>query len=431
MDVLLVGSGGREHALALALHRDPGVEALHAAPGNVGIAEVADVHPLDLTDNTAIADLAEKLRVDLVVIGPEAPLVAGAADAVRARGITCFGPSAAAAKIEGSKAYAKEVMASAGVPTAMAHVCEKPSEVVAALDAFGPPYVVKNDGLASGKGVIVTEDRDAALAHAEGCDELVIEEFLDGPEISVFGLTDGTTVVPLLPAQDFKRVGEDDAGPNTGGMGAYAPLAWAPPNLVEDVTARILQPTVDELRHRGTPFAGVLYAGLALTSRGLRVVEFNARFGDPETQVLLTLLDSPLSPLLYAAATGSLDRVAPPRWRDGAAVTVVIAVDGYPLAPRTGDPIEGLDDVQGLEGVEVIHAGTALDADGRTVTSGGRVLAVTAYGPNLVFARDRAYDAVARIHIEGAHHRSDIAARAAQRELSTPEAESGAPADGS
>ncbi|MEQ4206347.1 phosphoribosylamine--glycine ligase [Actinopolymorpha sp. B17G11] len=420
MDVLVVGAGGREHALALALRRDPTVDTVHAAPTNPGIAEVAEAHPLDISDNDAIADLAEKLGVDLVIIGPEAPLVAGAADAVRSRGITCFGPSRQAARIEGSKAFAKEVMAAAGVPTAMAHVCEKPSEVATALDAFGPPYVVKADGLAAGKGVVVTVDRDAALAHAEGCDRVVVEEFLDGPEVSLFALTDGATVIPMLPAQDFKRVGDNDEGPNTGGMGAYAPLPWAPPGLVDDIVARVVQPTVDELRRRGTPFAGLLYAGLALTSRGLRVVEFNARFGDPETQVLLPLLRTPLAPVLLAAATGTLSEVEPLRWHAGAAVTVVISVAGYPDAPRTGDVIEGLDDAAALDGVEILHAGTTLDAAGRLSTSGGRVLAVTAQGSDLASARDRAYAAVSRIHIAGSHHRRDIAARAVQGEVRTP-----------
>ena len=422
MDVLVIGSGAREHALALALHRDPAVTALHVAPGNPGIDAIpdVDVHPVDMSDNDAIADLAEKLSVSLVVIGPEAPLVAGAADVVRARGISCFGPSAAAARIEGSKAYAKEIMAAAGVPTAMARVCEKPAEVEAALDAFGPPYVVKDDGLAAGKGVLVTDDRDAALAHAAGRPQVVVEEYLDGPEVSLFGISDGTTVVPLLPAQDFKRIGDGDTGPNTGGMGAYAPLPWVSPNFADDVVARVLQPTVDELRKRGTPFTGLLYAGLALTSRGLRVVEFNARFGDPEAQVLLTLLESPLSPLLQAATNGTLDTASLPRWLPGSAVTVVIAVEGYPVAPGTGGLVEGLADIEDLDGVEVFHAGTALDLNGRVVTSGGRVLAVTAYGPSLAIARDRAYDAAARIRIEGSQHRMDIAAKAAQSELSTP-----------
>jgi phosphoribosylamine---glycine ligase len=420
MDVLVVGAGGREHALALALDRDPSVDTLHAAPGNPGIAQVAEAHPLDISDNDAIADLAEKLGVDLVVVGPEAPLAAGAADAVRSRGITCFGPSQQAARIEGSKAFAKEVMAAAGVPTAMAHVCEKPAEVATALDAFGPPYVVKADGLAAGKGVVVTDDRAAALAHAEGCDRVVVEEYLDGPEVSLFGLTDGTTVVPLLPAQDFKRVGDDDEGPNTGGMGAYTPLPWAPPDLVDNVMARVLQPTIDELRRRGTPFAGVLYAGLALTSRGIRVVEFNARFGDPEAQVLLPLLRTPLSRVLRGVATGALSEVEPLRWHDGAAVTVVVSVAGYPQAPRTGDVIEGVDAAGALDGVEIMHAGTARDDAGRLVTSGGRVLAVTARGATLAAARDLAYDAVDRIHIAGSHHCRDIAAKAVRGEVPTP-----------
>ena len=278
-----------------------------------------------------------------MVIGPEAPLVAGVADAVRARGISCFGPSREAAELEGSKAFAKDVMAAAGVPTAAARVCSTPEEAAAALDEFGPPYVVKDDGLAAGKGVVVTEDRDEALAHAAACDTVLIEEFLDGPEVSLFALTDGRTVYPLQPAQDFKRIHDGDEGPNTGGMGAYTPLPWAPPELVPEVLRTVLQPTVDELAERGTPFAGLLYAGLALTSRGVRVVEFNARFGDPETQPLLALLESPLAELLKAAADGTLDQVDPPRFRDGAAVAVVMASAGYPESSSKGDVITGLD----------------------------------------------------------------------------------------
>ena len=292
MKTLVIGTGGREHALALALSRDPEVTEVHAAPGNPGIAGVAELHDVDPLDGTAVADLAERLGADLVVVGPEAPLVAGVADAVRARGIDCFGPSREAAQLEGSKAFAKEVMAAADVPTAMAHVCTTGGGR-GALDAFGPPYVVKDDGLAAGKGVVVTDDREAALAHAAQCERVVVEEFLDGPEVSLFAITDGTTVVPLQPAQDFKRAGDGDSGPNTGGMGAYTPLPWAPEGLVEEVTARVLQPTVDEMARRGTPFSGLLYAGLALTGRGVRVIEFNARFGDPETQPLMALLDSP------------------------------------------------------------------------------------------------------------------------------------------
>jgi phosphoribosylamine--glycine ligase len=415
---LVIGTGGREHALALALSRDPSVTEVHAAPGNPGIAQVATLHPVDPLDGEAVADLAVSLGAELVVVGPEAPLVAGVADAVRARGIAVFGPSGAAAQLEGSKAFAKEVMAAAEVPTAMAHVCETAEEVAAALDAFGPPYVVKDDGLAAGKGVVVTDDREAAVAHAAQCERVVIEEYLDGPEVSLFALcsddeTDGPRVVPLQPAQDFKRAYDDDAGPNTGGMGAYTPLPWAPDDLVDEVTRRVLQPTVDEMARRGTPFVGLLYAGLALTSRGLRVVEFNARFGDPETQALMALLESPLAPLLVASASGSLAEVPAPRWRDGAAVTVVVAAEGYPESPRKGDVITGVDAADALEGVDVIHAGTARDDEGNLVTAGGRVLTVTARGSDLADARRRAYEAVDLIHIEGGFSRRDIAAKAA------------------
>ncbi len=410
MRTLVVGSGGREHALALALSRDPSVTEVHAAPGNPGTARVATLHDVDPLDGTAVARLARELGVDLVVVGPEAPLVAGVADAVRDAGISCFGPSREAAAIEGSKSFAKDVMAAAAVPTAMAHVCTTEQEAADALDAFGPPYVVKDDGLAAGKGVVVTEDRAEALAHAVTCGRVVIEEFLDGPEVSLFAITDGRTVAPMLPAQDYKRVFDGGGGPNTGGMGAYVPLAWVPDGLVAEVTDRVLQPTVDEMARRGTPFAGLLYAGLALTGRGTRVVEFNARFGDPETQPLLALLESPLGVVLKAAADGCLDEVAPLRWRPGVAVAVVVASANYPGMPRTGDPIEGIDDAEALEEVEVIHAGTALGDDGRLVTAGGRVLAVTATGSTLAQARERAYAGVALISIDGAHHRTDIAA---------------------
>ncbi len=419
MKVLVIGSGAREHALVSSLLADDTVVEVQAAPGNAGIAGLCDTHPLDMTDPTAIAGLAVSLGADLVVIGPEGPLVLGAADAVRAAGIACFGPSAAAARLEGSKAFAKQVMAEAGVPTSMAHVCTQVDEVAAALDQFGPPYVVKDDGLAAGKGVVVTSDRDEAIAHARGClsrgndAQVVVEEFLDGPEVSLFAITDGTTVLPLQPAQDFKRVGDDDAGPNTGGMGAYAPLPWAPPSLVEDVTARVLQPMVDAMRHRGTPFSGLLYAGLALTSRGVRVIEFNARFGDPETQVVLANLRSPLGQLLRAAAVGHLADVPPLVWQSGYAVTVVIAAAGYPASPRTGDVIGGLERAAEEVGVDVFHAGTTVSDDGEIASSGGRVLSVTAHGESLARAREHAYAAVDLITLEGSHHRRDIAKAAA------------------
>jgi phosphoribosylamine---glycine ligase len=413
MRVVVVGSGGREHALALSLAADEAVDEVHAAPGNPGMAAVARLHPVDPLDGAAVAALATSLDADLVVVGPEAPLVAGVADAVRAAGVACFGPTAAAARLEGSKAFAKDVMAGAGVPTALAHVCGSEQAAEAALDAFGAPYVVKDDGLAAGKGVVVTDDREAALAHARAClgggGVVVVEEHLDGPEVSLFAVTDGETVLPLVPAQDFKRLGDSDTGPNTGGMGAYAPLPWAPDGLVDDVTARVLEPTVAEMVRRGTPFAGLLYAGLALTSRGLRVVEFNARFGDPETQVVLPLLESSLGTLLHAAATGRLDSLPALRWRRGAAVTVVVASAGYPGEPRTGDPVEGLSDAAACEGVHVVHAGTALD-DGGLVTAGGRVLAVTAVGADVPEARARAYAGVERVRIDGGQYRRDIAA---------------------
>lgn len=410
---LVIGTGGREHALALSLSRDAQVEEVHAAPGNPGIAAFAPVHDVDPMDGAAVADLATRLGVDLVIVGPEAPLVAGVADAVRAVGIACFGPSAAAAQIEGSKAFAKQVMAAAEVPTAMAHVCETPEQVVAALDSFGAPYVVKDDALAAGKGVVVTDDRQVAIEHAAQCGRVVIEEFLDGPEVSLFAITDGETVLPLQPAQDFKRAFDGDAGPNTGGMGAYTPLPWAPADLVAEVSRRVLVPTIQEMARRGTPFQGLLYAGLALTQRGLKVIEFNARFGDPETQALLALLRTPLSALLHGAATGTLGEVGLPQWAPESALTVVLASAGYPEAPRTGDEITGIEAANAIEGVDVIHAGTA-QVDGRLVTAGGRVLSVTATGADLNQARERAYAGVAAISFEGAQHRSDIAQSAAQ-----------------
>ncbi len=413
MRTLVIGTGGREHALALSLSRDSNVSEVHVAPGNPGMEAIATRHDVDPLDGDAVAALSSSLGADLVV-GPEAPLVAGVADAVRAAGVACFGPSREAAHLEGSKAFAKEVMAAAEVPTALAHVCETAEQAADALDAFGPPYVVKDDALAAGKGVVVTDDRQEAVDHAAACGRVVIEEFLDGPEVSLFAITDGITVLPLQPAQDFKRALDDDAGPNTGGMGAYTPLSWAPDDLVADVTRRVLVPTVDEMARRGTPFQGLLYAGLALTSRGVRVVEFNARFGDPETQALLALLDTPLSSLLHGAATGRLAEVGLPAWKDASAVTVVIASENYPGAPRTGDVIDGVEVADAIDGVDVIHAGTARDGEGRLVTAGGRVLGITAVGADLAEARQRAYAGVDYIHIAGSHHRTDIALAASR-----------------
>jgi phosphoribosylamine---glycine ligase len=409
--VLVVGSGAREHALCLALAADPDVTSLVCAPGNAGTVAVAEQRGVEATDPDAVAALATELAADLVVIGPEAPLVAGVADAVRAAGIACFGPAKEAARLEGSKAFAKDVMAAAGVPTARARLCTSPGEAAAALDEFGAPYVVKDDGLAAGKGVVVTTDRDAALAHAAVCGRVVVEEYLDGPEVSLFCLTDGEAVVPLVPAQDFKRIGDDDTGPNTGGMGAYAPLPWLPAGLTDQVVRTVAQPTVAEMARRGTPFAGLLYVGLAITKDGPRVVEFNARFGDPETQVVLALLDTPLGGLLHAAATGSLATHPSLRWRPGFAVTVVLAAAGYPGTPRTGDVLVG------AEQAGIIHAGTRRRADGAIIVSGGRVVSATAIGESLADARDNAYRLLAAVQLEGGQHRTDIALRAARDEI--------------
>lgn len=416
-NVLVVGEGGREHALVRALARDPGVRRVHAAPGNPGMVPLAVLHRVDPLDGDAVAALARRIGVELVVIGPEAPLVAGVADAVRAAEIPVFGPSAAAARIEGSKAFAKEVMAAAGVPTAASRVCSTPEEAAAALDEFGAPYVVKDDGLAGGKGVVVTADRDAALAHAARCRTVVIEEYLDGPEVSLFAITDGTAAVPLLPAQDFKRVGDGDTGPNTGGMGAYAPLPWAPDNLTDVVMSRVVTPTLDEMRRRGTPFVGLLYAGLALTSKGLRVVEFNARFGDPETQVILPQLRTPLGGLLLAAAKGTLSEVGPVEWEPGAAVGVVMAAEGYPGAPRRGAPISLPPDT---DTSHIIHSGTAVDVSGRLRAAGGRVLTVVGRDLDLGSARDNAYWRIEQVGFPGSFYRHDIALTALSTEKRNP-----------
>ena len=422
--VLVIGSGAREHAIVKALGADQEVDAVIVAPGNPGMDAIAlcEALPGGVLDGDGIVELARRHTVDLVVIGPEAPLVAGVADVVRDAGLVAFGPSAQAAQLEGSKSFAKEVMAAADVPTAMARVCTTLDEVADALDALGAPHVVKDDGLAAGKGVVVTEERAEALAHAEAClakegAVVVVEEFLDGPEVSLFCLSDGSTVVPLAPAQDFKRVGDDDQGPNTGGMGAYSPLDWAPASLVDELVTRVAQPTVDEMARRGTPFSGVLYIGVAVTSRGPRVIEFNARFGDPETQVVLARLETPLGGLLRAAATGELDGVGALHWSDQHAVTVVVASHNYPGTPRTGDPITGIEEASEVPTTYVLHAGTARDGDGTLVSAGGRVLSVVALGESLTQARERVYEAVAQIELEGSHHRTDIALAAEREEL--------------
>ena len=417
MKILVIGGGGREHALCLALSLDESVTALYCAPGNPGIAAVAQLREVDPLDPAAVARLAVELGAELVVVGPEAPLVAGVADAVREAGIAVFGPSKAAARLEGSKAYSKEIMAAAGVPTAEARVVTSPGEAEAALDAFGSPYVVKDDALAAGKGVVVTGDRAAALRHAASCRRVVIEEYLDGPEVSLFALCDGTTAVPLLPAQDFKRAHDGDLGPNTGGMGAYAPLPWAPSGLADEVIDRVVLPAINELASRGAPYQGLLYAGLALTSKGAKVIEFNARFGDPETQVVLDRLATPLAGLLHASAVGDLAAASALRWNPGAAVTVVLAAEGYPESPATGDKIK-IDPSERTDGY-LLQAGTALAAGG-LVTAGGRVLNAVGSGPDLASARSAAYAAASRVSFRGAWHRGDIAQLAA-----TPQAGGG------
>ena len=419
--ILVIGQGAREHAITHTLLQDPNVKVV-CAPGNPGIAQIAQIDAVDINDISSVVDLAKKHKPDLVVIGPEAPLVAGLSDELRGAGFTVFGPSKAAAALEGSKAFAKEIMQAAGVPTADSKYCQTVPEARDALELFGAPYVVKDDGLAAGKGVVVTDDFDAAVAHAMACIDsrdggaVVIEEFLDGPEVSLFGVSDGATVVPLTPAQDFKRVGDNDEGPNTGGMGAYSPLPWAPRNFVADVTKTVLQPIIAEMNRRGTPFVGLLFAGLAVTSRGVRVIEFNARFGDPETQVVLARLNSSLSELLLAATTGKLSNLPELQWKLESAVTVVMAAKGYPDSPVSGAVISGIDQAQD-QGSLVYHAGTKTNEAGELQVNGGRVLSVTAIGSDLAVARSQAYAGVERIRFDGEHHRSDIALKAALGEI--------------
>jgi phosphoribosylamine--glycine ligase len=415
--VLVIGSGSREHALLLALRRDPEVEGLAVAPGNAGTSAIADQYDVDVTSGEAVTKLAQQVGADLVVIGPEVPLVLGVADAVRSAGIACFGPTKEAARIEGSKSFAKDVMEAAGVRTATSEIVDNPAHLDAALDRFGPPagdaaWVVKDDGLAAGKGVVVSADRDAARVHAasllDSGHPVLLESFLDGPEVSLFCVVDGDVVVPLLPAQDFKRVGDGDTGPNTGGMGAYSPLPWLPAEVTASIVDDVVKPVAAELVRRGCPFSGLLYAGLAITSKGPAVVEFNCRFGDPETQSVLALLETPLGQLLHAAATGDLAAQPPLSWRAGAAVTVVLAAENYPGRPRVGDVITG-SEVDG-----VLHAGTTRRDDGAVVSSGGRVLSAVGTGADLSAARDAAYAVMRAIRLPGSHFRTDIGLAAAE-----------------
>ena len=425
MKILVLGSGAREHAIILSLRSESAEHEIFAAPGNAGIAQDATLIDLDQLDGAAVTDFANTNGIDLVVIGPEAPLVAGVADALRGRGIPVFGPGRAAAQLEGSKAFAKRIMEAANVPTGRAVRAVSTAEVEAAFDDLGAPYVVKADGLAAGKGVIVTDDRAAAFAHAEHYlpnGPVLIEEFLTGPEVSLFFLSDGDTVRALSPAQDFKRALDGDEGPNTGGMGAYSPLPWLAEQFgsieafTGEVTRDVALPVIRQLDAEGTPFIGLLYAGLILTPAGVRVIEFNARFGDPETQVVLPRLRTPLSRLLLAAASGNLEDEPQPEFADDVAITVVLASEGYPESPQTGRLIEGLADAASVEGVQIVHAATgAPDAPGGSlVATGGRVLNVVATGTDFADARARAYDAIGRINLDGAHYRRDIAARVAE-----------------
>lgn len=423
MRILVIGSGAREHALLLGLQRDLATTELHVAPGNAGMADLATVHSDfgSVGDPAAVTALATGISADLVVIGPEIPLVAGVADDLRAAGIAVFGPSQAAARIEGSKAFAKDVMNAAGVKTAQAEALNPgagEAEIEAVLDRFGPNWVVKDDGLAAGKGVVVTPDRAVAREHVDAVlaagNPVLLESFLDGPEISLFCLVDGETVVPLLPAQDHKRAYDNDEGPNTGGMGAYTPLPWLPAEAVDRIVTEVCQPVATEMARRGTPYSGLLYAGLAWGADGPSVIEFNARFGDPETQAVLPLLKTPLATLLNAVATGTLAEQPELEWEQGYALTVVLAADGYPAAPRKGDVISCPAD----EGSVVLHAGTARNEAGELVSAGGRVLSIVGKGESLADARENAYDTLSRISLIGSHHRTDIALPAVRGEIS-------------
>ena len=416
MKILVIGSGAREHAIVNALLRDTTPHQIVVAPGNAGIADVVEIVSLNTTDGPLIADYASEQSVELVIIGPEAPLVAGVANALRAVGVPVFGPDKASAQIEGSKEFAKEIMNAARVPTGRSISATTMVEVESALDEFGSPYVVKADGLAAGKGVIVTTDRTAAHDHAEFFihqGPVLIEEFLDGQEVSLFILSDGDAVIPLSPAQDYKRVFDNDEGPNTGGLGAYSPLPWLPEGFVDEIVETVAQPTIRELSRRGTPFVGLLYCGLIVTSKGVRVIEFNARFGDPETQVVLERLESSLADLLLATATGRLASVPEPVFADDVALAVVLASEGYPESPLTGKPILGLADALEVPGVSIAHAATARDGDG-FVSTGGRVLSVIARGADFTDARRRVYMALDRITLDGSHFRTDIAERVAE-----------------
>lgn len=425
MKTLVLGPGGREHAIVQALRADPLVSEVRCAPGNAGIAKEVPVYPIDVSSPQLVVELCQELQPDLVVVGPEALLAAGVTNALHAAGFAVFGPTHQAAKLESSKAFAKEIMQAAGVPTGQAHTAVNVEQLETALDDFGAPYVVKDDGLAAGKGVIVTSDRDEAIAHGQdifsGGDPVLVEEFLEGPEVSVFVIADGTDGVAMAPAQDFKRIADDDQGANTGGMGAYTPLDWLPENFTEDVMEQVARPVLKEMADRGTPFTGVLYCGLAVTKKGIQVIEFNARFGDPETQPVLARLETPLGQLLKAAADGKLRTKFPTiAFHSRSAVGVVVASEGYPQAPKIGAQITGVAEAARLEDVSILHAGTTSGITGEFTASGGRLFTVVATGEDLEIARDTAYDAVAHISVPNGHYRTDIAAKAINGQITIP-----------
>ncbi|MDO4909903.1 MAG: phosphoribosylamine--glycine ligase [Corynebacterium sp.] len=414
MRILVIGSGAREHALLRGLSAS--TQDLHVVPGNAGMEGLATRHQGDINDGVAMTALAKELGADFVVVGPENPLVAGVADSLREAGFPVFGPSGAAAQLEGSKAFAKEVMAAAGVRTAHAETLEpgtSEADIDAALDRFGPTWVVKDDGLAAGKGVVVTPDRAAAKAHVldvhSAGNPVLLESFLEGPEVSLFCLVDGETVVPLLPAQDHKRVRDNDEGPNTGGMGAYTPLPWLPQDGVQRIVDEVCVPVAKEMVRRGTPYSGLLYAGLAWGPEGPAVVEFNCRFGDPETQAVLALLETPLCDALYATATGKLAELPPLKWKDGYALTVVLAAKGYPESTVTGDVIDLSAVKTNEDNAYILHAGTSRNEKGELISAGGRVLSIIGVGSTLIEARERAYEVIKEVKLAGSHYRSDIA----------------------
>ncbi len=413
MRILVLGSGAREHSVIRALLNDPSDYEIIAAPGNAGISEEVVVAELRIEDPEAVSEFARDHQIELVIVGPEAPLIAGVAGALRTSGIPVFGPSTEAAAIEGSKSFAKEIMASAKIPTAKSVLVATEKELAEALDGLNSPHVVKADGLAGGKGVVVTEDRDQAMAHGTKHlqnGNVLVEEFLEGQEVSLFFISDGTSIIPLSPAQDYKRAFDHDRGPNTGGMGAYSPVPWLDDSFIKNVTETIARPVVSELKSRGTPFVGLLYCGLIVQKSEVKVIEFNARFGDPETQAVLARLKSPLGPMLLAAASGRLNEIEPPEFDSSCSIVVVIASEGYPDHPTVGRKIIGLENLPKISSVSICHGATKwVGSD--LFSTGGRVLSVVSIGKTFSLARDNAYETINLLHLEGSYFRTDIGLR--------------------